>query len=222
MPARPATSPNPAVVRMRHRQALTPYSALRHQHRALSKISATPLTLNFRATSAKAFPTGFPFFSSIGITPLALSSSWGSPSAGPWVLVPTGLRSRPPLCCVVDSSCLGLPGARRPACTTHQSSYRLARILVWGPACVKRWPAFPESHGTQRKPTTNQLSLPSASRSWLPMSSCSGPKMSRAPDGNPRRSLRIVQERPACRTDCQTVRVLPALPSLPASLDTNA
>ena len=45
--------------------------------------------------------------------------------------------------------------ASRQARLTSQASGPRASCL--GPAWFKRWPAFPESHGTQRKPTTNLL-----------------------------------------------------------------
>jgi hypothetical protein len=59
--------------------------------------------------------------------------------------------------CVVDSPCVRV--ARGTPAVMHDSQVELpaGAPLAWALLGFKRWPAFPESHGTQRKPTTNQL-----------------------------------------------------------------
>ena len=56
---------------------------------------------------------------------------------------PVSFASRPPTQCSRRFPTIRLPGVE--SCN-----------LLCGPAGIKRWPGLPPSHGTKRKPTTNQ------------------------------------------------------------------
>jgi hypothetical protein len=118
----------------------------------------------------------------------------------------------------VDSPCVGLSGARRPACTTHQSGYRLARFPVWGPAWIKRWPAFLSPPGLRESQQPTSQHVRPVSQWLVARAKCQRAQRSRAPDGNLPYGG-IVQERSAHtgQTDRPVIRSTP-VPARPPCL----